>query len=195
MSDKKDEILNEKLVEGHEYDGIKELDNPLPNWWLWTFFFTMIFAFLYFIHYELGGGGLSSDEALELKMARIKHQRATQAKTAVASVKDLSLETILNSPDMLQEGEKNFAQFCASCHGDKGQGMIGPNLTDKFWIHSKGEFESIMTAINKGFPTKGMPGWETLIPNDKKPLIAAYVKSLQGTNPQGAKAPQGEKVE
>lgn len=193
MSDIKDEILDEKLIEGHEYDGIKELDNPLPRWWLWLFFFSIIFAIFYYFHYEIGGG-LSSDESLNQDLAEISERKSNVAKLAPQS-NSLGVEEILKNPDQLAEGKKVFIQFCAACHGNQGQGIIGPNLTDAYWIHSKGEFESIITAIKGGFPVKGMPPWEALIPADQIPKIAAFVVSLKGTSPPDPKAPQGDKIE
>jgi cytochrome c oxidase cbb3-type subunit III len=192
------ELEKDKLIEGHEYDGIRELDNPLPSWWLWLFFCSMIFAFLYFIHYSLGGGGLSSDESLALQLKEIKQKKQLEVLKKAESHESeeyVNLDTILSDKDKLAEGQKLFGQFCASCHGDHAQGVIGPNLTDKYWIHSKGEFNNIIEAIENGFPSKGMPPWEAVIAFDKRPLIAAFVKSLKDTNPSNAKPPQGEMVE
>ena len=194
MSDIKDDVLGEKLIEGHEYDGIKELDNPLPDWWLWLFLFTIIFGFLYWIHYSLGGGGLSSDESLAKGMQEIKATQVASEKKIEAKT-DLSLQGILASQEMLEKGKKAYMQYCTSCHGDYGQGVIGPNLTDEYWLHSKGQFEDIELAINQGFPDKGMPAWKDIIPAAEKPMIAAFVTTLKGTKPSNPKGPQGVKVE
>lgn len=185
---------DEKIIDGHEYDGIKELNNPLPNWWLWLFLVTIIFAFFYVTHYSLGGSGFTSDGLLQMQMAEIDAQKLKK-KDELSTDEPIRIEEILSSPDKLEEGGKVFTQSCASCHGDKGQGGIGPNLVDAYWIHSKGEYKGIMNAINKGFPNKGMPPWETLIPANKRPLLAAFVLKLQGSNPPNPKAPQGDKVE
>lgn len=186
--------IDEKIIQGHEYDGIQELDNPLPNWWLWLFLFSIVFAFLYFIHYELGGGGLSSDQALQAQLAHLEQQRKVSEKGQVVTQPE-DLETIMASPARLAQGQQVFAQYCASCHGAQGQGVIGPNLTDAYWLHSKGDFEGIMAAINIGFPNKGMPPWKTMIPEAQKNLLAAFVISIQGTSPKNPKAPQGNKIE
>ena len=95
----------------------------------------------------------------------------------------------------LETGKGHYAAKCAACHGQNGEGLIGPNLTDKYWIHSKGKAPGLLAAIRKGFPAKGMPPWEALIPKEDHVALAAYVYSLQGTNPEGGKEPQGELIE
>lgn len=175
---------------GHEYDGIQEYDNPLPNWWLMTFFGTVIFAFIYWLHYEVGGG--PSLQA-ELKQALL----AIQAHRQTVAVKELSeadLEAMLKDPQMAVAGAAAFTGKCAACHGPELQGGIGPNLTDAFWIHGKGTRLDIMQTIQKGVADKGMPAWESLLSQNEILSLTALILSKQDTNPVGAKAPQGEKV-
>ena len=92
-------------------------------------------------------------------------------------------------------GGKIYSARCASCHGDKGQGIIGPNLTDDYWIHGDGSIPAILKVMNEGVPDKGMPPWKGVIPAELEDDVAAYVYSIYGTNPPGAKAPQGELIE
>jgi len=190
----------DKPIAGHEYDGIKELNNPLPKWWLATFFGTIIFAFFYFGYFQLGHAP-SQDERLAASLARIqgvKEQAATEAAAetpAHETAENVDVEALEHDPKVLAIGKAQFDSKCMPCHGAHGEGIIGPNLTDKYWIHSKGDLQGILESFRKGFPDKGMPPWGELIPPDEHIPLAIYVMSLQGTNPPNAKAPQGELVE
>lgn len=187
--------INDQIIDGHEYDGIKELNNPLPNWWIWLFYFSIMFSFLYYIHYEISLAGPTSDQELAANMEQIKALKTMANDLQSENQTQVSLQSIIANTQQLSQGQKAFAQYCASCHGDKGQGSIGPNLTDKFWIHSKGTYEGITKAINEGFPAKGMPPWKSVIPNNKRAFIAAFVTTLKGTSSANAKAPQGQPIE
>jgi cytochrome c oxidase cbb3-type subunit III len=183
-----------ELIEGHEYDGIKELDHPLPRWWLNLFYATIIFSVGYVGYYEFLGGP-THQQQLDRAMQKItKNQNLANLK-AEQENSNIDVQSLLNDKDVLAVGEQAYLQTCAACHSAKGEGLIGPNLTDKYWLHSKGDFQGILTSILKGFPEKGMPPWEAIIPKEKHAPLAAYVISLQGTNPPNAKAPQGELVE
>gem|GEM_PF-4945592 len=106
----------------------------------------------------------------------------------------LSVETLLQDKEQMEIAKTNFESKCSQCHGKNGEGRVGPNLTDDYWIHSKGDFEGISTAIEKGFPQKGMQGWEgKMYPLDLK-YLAAYVLTLQDSPVEGGKGPQGEKI-
>lgn len=191
MSD--EETRDDNLIEGHNYDGIQELDHPLPRWWVYLFYVTIVYAVIYFSYYEFFGGP-SHQEQYQAAMTRIeKNSQAQPAKKV--DIKQVAITDLLNDPEALKMGEATFKQYCAACHGQKGEGVIGPNLTDKYWIHSKGDSKGIMSAILKGFPTKGMPPWGEIVPVEAQPKLAAYVISLGGTNPPNAKAAQGELIE
>jgi cytochrome c oxidase cbb3-type subunit 3 len=187
----KDDHENAPLLE-HNYDGIQEYDNPLPLWWLCTFIGTVIFAFIYYIHYEVAGGPTLQDE-LKVSMEEI-------AVIAAGNHFDRKLESEveliekMKSPENLISGKGVFEGKCVACHGEKGQGIIGPNLTDHFWIHGKGQRTDIIAVIRNGVNDKGMPAWQTMLKADEIISVAAYVYSLRGTNPTQAKAPQGEEV-
>jgi len=189
MSKKHDEV-----IQGHEYDGIEELNNPLPKWWLATFYGTIIFAVLYWGYYEIGPGP-SHDETLARKMKAIETRYAQADAAAQADAENIDVAALTSDPAVIESGKAKFIETCAVCHGQNGEGIIGPNLTDKYWIHSKGELLSIVEAIREGFPEKGMPPWGALIEPELQRNIAAYVTTLQGTNPPNAKEPQGDLVE
>jgi len=181
-------------IAGHDYDGIQELDNPLPKWWLVTFWGTIIYSVIY-VGYFMLGPGLSHDERLAKRWAGITGDVAVQQETLAAAEADIDVAAIQADPAAMAIGKKQFLEKCFPCHGTNGEGTIGPNLTDQYWIHSKGNLDGILVSIRQGFPEKGMPPWGTLIPAEEHVPLAAYVLTLQGTNPPNPKEPQGELVE
>ncbi|MEO0335284.1 MAG: c-type cytochrome, partial [Pseudomonadota bacterium] len=162
-----------------------------------TFYITIVFGIGYYGYYEIFDGP-SHNQQLEQTMAAIK---AKQKKAAVAENKasgdesKIDLAGFVGDAEVMKTGEGHYKSKCAACHGQLGEGLIGPNLTDNYWIHSKGQAEGLLSAIRKGFPTKGMPPWDAIIPKKDHVALAAYVFSLKGTNPQGGKGPQGELIE
>ena len=183
----------DKLIQDHEYDGIKELDNPLPRWWLMTFYITIVFAVVYFAYYEFLGGP-DSDQRLAAEMS---HIRAEQKKGAEAAKEEMATKdyvALASNQEVLSRGKAEYMVKCMACHGDKGQGLIGPNFTDDYWIHGDGTVPAILKVMNDGVPDKGMPPWKGLIAPELQEDVAVYVYSLHGSNPPGAKAPQGVEV-
>lgn len=178
----------EQKTTGHDYDGIQEYDNPLPLWWLATFIGTVIFSFIYWIHYEVGGG---RDQLTELKdeLAIVESQRP---QGQLESEDDL--KRLLTDAGFTAKGKQVFLDKCAVCHGGELQGTIGPNLVDEFWLHGQGKLTDIALVIRKGIPAKGMPPWETMLKNDEVKGVTAYIATLRGSKPPNAKGPQGEKV-
>jgi cytochrome c oxidase cbb3-type subunit 3 len=181
-------------IEGHDYDGIEELNNPLPRWWLATFWGAIIFAIAYYGYFQLGPGP-SQDETLAKRMKSVKQAQAQAASAMNAGDENIDVQALLKDPEALAVGKKQFMEKCLPCHGANGEGTVGPNLTDDYWIHSKGDFQGILSSIRSGFPDKGMPPWGPLIPAEEQPDLAAYVMSLRGTNPPNAKPPQGNLVQ
>lgn len=180
------------LMKDHEYDGIQEYDNPLPRWWLITFYATIIFAVWYYYHYEFGSGA-SLQQELEVAMTEI--QGLKQAAPQGEMLTEESLTQQMQDPNMLNLGMTAYNEKCAACHGQELQGMIGPNLTDKFWIHGKGTRVEIVNLIKVGVPDKGMPAWESIMKKEEIIATAAYIHSKIGSNPANAKPPQGNPVE
>jgi cytochrome c oxidase cbb3-type subunit 3 len=186
---------NEKdqLIKGHDYDGIQELNNPLPGWWLMTFYITIVFAVVYYSYYTFFGGP-TLDEELAQKMSVIQsEQQMAEDEAPVKSSEDYA--ALLNNPEVLEKGKAEYMLKCMACHGDKGQGLIGPNFTDEYWIHGNGSIAAILEVANNGVADKGMPAWKGVIPEDTLEAVAVYIYSLYGSNPEGARPPQGEKVE
>lgn len=178
--------------EFHEYDGIIEHDNPLPTWWLWTFFLTIIFSFLYYIHYELGGGPTLTQE-LEVAMSNLDKARSHASSAAPMETEDM-LQGKFKDANLIALGAAQYAGKCAACHGNELQGLIGPNLTDDHWLHGDGSGLALLKVIREGVPEKGMPPWNGILKKDELYGVAAFIESKHGSNPPGAKEPQGEKV-
>ncbi|MCB0342039.1 MAG: c-type cytochrome [Pseudobdellovibrionaceae bacterium] len=196
MSEDKTNI-DEKLIAGHEYDGIKELDNPLPDWWLFIFYATIIFSAIYFFYYEMDGGGKSSDAILAEDMAVVQQQQAeaqsevAAARAALPQKTDADLANLGLDTELMAKAGDSYDKNCKSCHGEQLQGGIGPNLTDKYWIHTGGTVTGIVNVIHKGVLEKGMPPWENIIPDAEIEGLAAYIYKMKGTNPPNAKKDEG----
>lgn len=177
-----------KLLD-HNYDDIRELDNPLPGWWLVTFWGTIVFAAIYYIYYEMMGGPTLDQE---LKEAMTKIEQNMQAQTPQSQTDLLAL---VGNAEVIAKGQASYVAKCSACHAATGAGGIGPNLADDFWIHGDGKPESIREVVRKGVLEKGMPAWEAVLPPEEVDALTVFVISLRGTNPPDAKAPQGQKVE
>lgn len=184
MSEKKQK---DKPIEGHEYDGIVELDNPLPSWWLYSFYMTIIFGALYSAYYLVGNGQSLVGAYLE-RVAVIDQAREA---TAGEGFDGAAILAMRSDPAGVKAAGALFAEKCAACHGDQAQGVIGPNLTDIYWLHG-GEPDEIAATIQKGVGDKGMPAWGETLTRDEIQVVAAYILSLQGSKPAGAREPQGK---
>ncbi|CAL2087176.1 Cytochrome c oxidase subunit CcoP [Tenacibaculum sp. 190524A02b] len=188
-------IENETEIElDHDYDGIKELDNNLPPWWLYMFYATMIFGVVYLVKYHILDG---DNQVTEYENAVAIAQRELDAFKATSKEEVIAIETVTELTDeaSLGRGKAVFNLNCAACHRKDGGGGIGPNLTDEYWILGGG-IKNVFKTISKGGRAgKGMVPWEkTLKPKDVQ-KVASYVMSLKGTNPDNAKAPQGDLFE
>jgi cytochrome c oxidase cbb3-type subunit 3 len=184
---------NDKLLE-HEADGIQEYDNPSPGWWLGTFYVSVLFAIVYMFYYGMNFGG---DHVDELHAAQIRHRADVQAWFAEHPMVPPTTEDLLAAavdPEVLARGQAAFIKSCASCHGEQGEGLIGPNLTDAHWIHGAKVTEVFQTII-KGVPEKGMPAWGRRFAPEDLEALTAFVRSIQGSNPSNPKSPQGEIAE
>ncbi|WP_316789059.1 cbb3-type cytochrome c oxidase N-terminal domain-containing protein [Pedobacter frigoris] len=188
-------ISEEKnLMMDHEFDGIAELDNPTPAWFMVLFYGTMIFAVVYMFSYHvMDWGKLQEDEyAAELQQAEDDRIALLQKPGNKANkINETNVEASTDAA-VLQAGGALFKNVCAPCHGEHGQGLVGPNLTDEFWLHG-GTIKEIFKTIKYGVPEKGMIAWEKTMNAKQIAEISSYILSIQGSNPAGAKAPQGTK--
>ncbi|MEW5848116.1 MAG: c-type cytochrome [Myxococcota bacterium] len=169
-----------------EVDGIVEEDNQLPNWWLATFFGAIIFAYGYWQYFHVWQIGQSPAQEFAAYQETVKQK---QPAGGGDNVKPDVLLAAASGPEA-QQGAQIFAANCAACHGNAGEGKIGPNLTDSFWLHN-GDPVSIHTSIANGYPLKGMPAWKAVLGTEKVTQVTAYVLSLKDKNIPG-KPPEGE---
>ena len=177
----------------HNYDGIQEYDNPMPGWWKWIFWVTVVWSVIYVAGILLGYVP-DYEEQLAAGQAEIQ-QRKAEAKAATPEVDQAMIEKAIANEDALATGEAVFKTSCATCHGKKGEGLIGPNLTDKYWIHG-GSLMAVYKTVEEGVPDKGMPArGGAAISQDELVAVIAYVDTLRGTDPAGAKKPEGEPYE
>ncbi len=182
------------IIRGHNYDGIKEYDNPMPGWWVWSFWISIIFAPFYILGVHYMGFLDSYEDDLAQGQEELQVMRHAYAEANPdAAVDASSLDAIVANPLMVQAGAAHFAAQCAVCHGAEGQGLIGPNLTDAYWVHGASN-TAVFDVITKGVLEKGMPPWEPVFSAEERGELVAFIKSLQGTNPANPKAPEGEMV-
>lgn len=182
--------MREPELKPHSYDGIQEYDNPLPTWWLMTFFITIIFGFHYWIHFEFGGGQTQEQE-LRADMAVIEEHRAKAPKPVES---EDELRAALSQDAVVNEGAAIFAGKCAVCHGPELQGVIGPNLVDEYWMYGKGRIVDVVATVRAGVVEKGMPSWEGQLKNDELRAVAVYIIKNRGRLGPNPKPPQGEKI-
>ena len=172
---------------GHDYDGIEEYDNPLPSWWTWIFVATIVFSVGYWGYYQLGPG----PSVIALYEQDVRDNAVRAAAVAPAEAPDEARLVALMKDTVAMAGAREvFAIRCSPCHGPQGQGIIGPNLTDEYWLHG-GTLTEIRHTITEGVPEKGMVPWKDQLKPQEISAMAAYVASLRGTNPPNAKPPQG----
>ena len=177
--------------EKHVYDGIEEHDNMLPRWWVAILYGTIAFGFAYFGYYTFGPGPTLVQE-YEREIQEIEF-RELAAKGAHKALGEPELVSLVQQPARRTKGSQVFQGKCVACHGPQGGGGIGPNLTDAHWIHG-GKLTEIVRVINEGVSDKGMPPWGPILSPDEVYAVVAYIRSIRGSNPAGAKTPQGEKV-
>ena len=183
------------IIQGHSYDGIQEYDNPMPGWWVWIFVISVFFAVFYVLGINYFGFIDTYEDKLDASLEDLAAVRAAYAQAQPAFVVDEgTLEEYVNSQESVAAGAVHFAAVCAACHGEAGQGLIGPNLTDNYWIRGNTNTD-IYTIISKGSLEKGMPPWEGAFSEQQRAEMVAFVRSLEGTNPSNPKAPEGELIE
>jgi cytochrome c oxidase cbb3-type subunit 3 len=172
----------------HDYDGIKELDNQLPPWWKYGFLVTIVWAFGYLFYYHvMEAAPLSAGEyANEMEAAKLAKE--AYMRTVKNNVDE---NTITFDKSYVDAGQKIFTENCVACHGSKGEGGVGPNLTDGFWIHG-GKINDVFKTVKYGWPANGMKSWQADLSATQIAQVVCYVKSINGTNPPNPKAPQGE---
>lgn len=175
----KDQLLD------HESDGIQEYDNDLPRWWLYLFIFTVLWSGVYVVYFHFIGRP-TPRELLDQELA----QGRLQPSSPQGSSEKLNWAALVADNSVRTKGKQVFTSKCAACHLELGQGLVGPNLTDDYWIHG-GKPEQIYAVVQNGVPDKGMVAWKALLKSDELVAVTAHVIGLHGTKPPNPKAPQG----
>ncbi|GGB81711.1 cbb3-type cytochrome c oxidase N-terminal domain-containing protein [Dyadobacter sediminis] len=177
------------IIEGHDYDGIHELDNRMPPWLQSLFAGTIVIAIAYFAYYYSGIGDFQLAE-LDKEMAQAEIDKKIYMEKVGASMDENNVAQ-LTDPAIVSEGKKTFQEKCSACHGMDGGGTVGPNLTDNYWLHGTG-IKNIFKTIKYGVPEKGMISWEKQLSPTDIQKVASYVMTLKGSTPANPKEPQGE---
>ena len=218
MQEIRDELLD------HDFDGIKEFDNPMPSWWIYLFYLSIIWAFVYIFYYHIFQiGALSKSEYMkeidptwtdpnppqiplfviyqapyqsnQVDMTpRLQLIKAGKSLIGSASADEvIDVQPLTETAD-IEKGRAQFQKNCTTCHGNEGQGLIGPNLADDYWIHGQGDINNIYRVVKYGVPAKGMIAWNKTLKADELLQVSSYILTLHGTNPPNPKPPQGNKI-
>ena len=183
MNDSQDPLLLD-----HEADGIHELDNNLPRWWVWLFYLTIVYAIGYLGYYHVLKAGDLQDAAFQKEFA------AGEALKTIALTKfEATLGTLAPSKEtsVLAQGKQTFVTLCAPCHRPDGGGLVGPNLCDDYWIHGSNYADNVRTILN-GVPDKGMITWKGILKPNEVQAVASYIYTLRGTHPPNPKPPENQ---
>ena len=188
-----DPLTNDKFVPEHEFDGIRELANNPPWWLTFIFIFSILFGYVYMAKYHFYKDGDMQIQEYENEMAAaVPDEEEEEAGGISITAEDIDYSIPLADASGLEKGAKIFKTNCAVCHLAEGQGLVGPNLTDEYWIHG-GSFEDITRIINNGVIEKGMIAWKGQLSKKQIHQVGSYITTLLGTNPPNPKAPEGEK--
>ena len=185
-NDPKDPLLLQ-----HEADGITELDNSLPRWWVWLFYFTIAYSAVYLLYYHVLRAG-------DLQVAEYQKEQAQGEKIKTEAI--TKFESTLGAlepakaPEIITQGQQTFMNLCAPCHRPDGGGLVGPNLCDDYWIHGSNYVDSLKLIIN-GVPEKGMLTWRGLLKPSEIQAVASYIYTLRGTKPANPKLPENQQQE
>jgi cytochrome c oxidase cbb3-type subunit 3 len=179
------------LLLDHDYDGIQELNHPLPRWWNAIFYISIVFGIFYFVKYQfLKAPNLR--EEFQVEYGKVLEAQAEYKRLTSAFKPDMY--AAVANPDGIKKGEEVFVNNCLPCHAEKGAGDVGPNLTDNYWLVAKGTPETIYNVVYNGSEENGMPPWNEVLSSEEIYLAVSYVMSLKNTFQKG-KEPQGELIE
>ncbi len=182
-----DDLTQIKYIGGHDYDGIRELDNRLPPFLKYLFYVSIVFATSYLmLVFVFKDDSVIQEKEYQKEMAALQQHNGEEEAAAPAEVKARTKD------EMIAAGQVTFEKICSVCHGKFGEGLVGPNMTDEYWIHG-GRFEDMKKVVMDGVIEKGMISYKNQLSQRQIDDVLTYIQSLQGTNPPNPKAPQGEK--
>jgi cytochrome c oxidase cbb3-type subunit III len=181
-----DATSQEHLLLDHEYDGIRELDNKLPRWWVWLFNLTILFAVGYLLYFHVLGKGqlMAAQYQEEIRVGTI-----LKAKAMTAFERDMASLQPSQDALVLADGKETFLKLCAPCHRADAGGLVGPNLCDDYWIHGSNFVDNLQTIWN-GVPAKGMVTWKGTLKPSTIYAVGSYIYTLRGSNPKNPKPPE-----
>ena len=179
----------QKLLLDHDYDGIKELNNKIPPWFMAIFYGTLVWGVIYMVSFHvIGSGNVQEEEYIAEVQAASLEREILNASGAL-----LNEETVTLADDAaaLSNGKEIYVKNCAACHGMNGEGLVGPNLTDDYWVHGN-TIKDLFKVVKYGVPQKGMISWQTQLDPTQMQEVSSYILTLRGTDPPNQKAPEGE---
>jgi len=187
-----DTLTNERLIKDHSYDGIRELNNDLPNWWKWLFIITIVFAVVYLIRlFVFHSDDLYQEKEYAKEMVNVAS--AEKAGAAASGKTDEFKVVLLTNDASLASGKETWTKICAACHLADGGGLVGPNMTDDYWIHGN-TVEDLYNVVTNGVIEKGMIPYKSQLSEQKRLEVISYILvKLHGSTPANPKAPQGDK--
>ncbi len=190
MTDSVPVEVEEQIAMDHSYDGIVELDNNLPPWWLYMFYLSIVFSVVYLFYYHVSDEGKLSKQEYLAEMEEAALQKEAYL-SQLANAVDENNVVALTDGGTIANGKKTYIELCQVCHGDQGQGGVGPNFADNYWLHG-GDIKDIFKTIKYGVPEKGMISWQSQLSPKKMQEVASFILTFQGTNPPNLKEPQGD---
>jgi cytochrome c oxidase cbb3-type subunit 3 len=183
-----DTLTNEKLIKDHDYDGIRELDNDLPPWWKWLFYLTIVFAVVYSIRLFV----FRSDDLIQYREYANEMENVENAKPAASEGAAAFEVVVLEDEASLASGKETWDKICAVCHLVDGGGLVGPNMTDNYWIHGN-TVEDLYKIVETGVIEKGMIPYKDQLSEQKRLEVVSFILvELHGSTPATPKAPQGK---
>lgn len=180
----------EDIMFDHAYDGIHELDNKLPPWWVAMFYITIAFAVVYIGYFHFSDYGMGSREVYAQEMIEAEEAVAAYLASQAEQIDETNV-TALTDEAAISLGKSIYTANCVACHGVYGEGGVGPNFTDQYWLHG-GDIKDLFKTIKYGVPEKGMISWKSQLRSGDMQKVASYILTFQGTNPPNPKEPQGE---
>ena len=182
------------VLTDHAYDGIQELDNRLPPWWLYGFYFTIVFGIGYVLYFHVFQVGNLQEAEYKQEMADAEQQVALYLASLDNLIDETNVTLTKEEADLAIGKESYMKTQCVTCHGAGGEGGVGPNLTDQYWLHGGG-VKDVFKTIKYGVPEKGMKSWQKDLTPKQMQQVTSFILSLEGTNPPNPKDPQGELYE
>ena len=182
----------ETVLLNHNFDGIRELDNHLPPWWLGLLYSSIVFAVVYLLNYHVWHWSPSQQEEYAIAMDEGKKEVEAYQTKLGESIDEKSVK-LVSDTKTLENGKTIFVEKCVACHGVNGEGGVGPNLTDEYWLHGA-RINDIFGVIKNGVAEKGMISWKAILKPDQLQEVSNYILTLKGTSPEIPKAPQGQKA-